>query len=680
MAVFTGFKPTGLKKIAGRLGYQGSLDNFENYLEQNPEKKRQMLVYEESAKRMARGGIVRMQEGGTTASRELRPEDFDTVYGGPAPMPSLDEGAFTPPPVTPPPVTPPPEEEKAQTIEDFSIQQAKNPTVPEGGVTKAANIEYDPNQSVSTTDSMIKDDVKVGTTVKGQVAQTGTPDASSAATIDASNASPEVKEAVKSMNAAQGIVSNEAIVNPAQQDESSVSKLKAAQGTATTLQNPVQREIQEGELISGVANAEKAAKFTEQIEAAEALPSEKATVRGQLAELTSDFDGKNPPPWAAGTLRAIQAQMAARGVGASSMAGQALIQGALESALPIAQADASTFARFEEQNLSNRQARALLAAEQRATFLGQEFDQAFQSRVKNAASIADVANMNFTAEQTIALENAKMTETMNIANLENRQAMVMAEAAALSNLDEANLNNRQQAAVQNAKSFLEMDMANLDNEQQTEMFKNEQITQAIFTDTAADNAAKQFNAESENQTNQFYDGLKADVAKHNTEQKNAMERYNAGEENEIAKYNAELKLQKEKFNSENRRIIDQSNAVWRREIATADTEAINRANELNAKAVLDISATAYNNIWQGFRDDIEHSFKSGENAKERAKDITLRKMQDEAEVAAAALVASAQEASDLADGVVALATSNTGASLVSDAVDIAEKAIKWIFG
>ena len=49
MARFTGFKPTGLKKIAGRLGYEGSLDNFENYLEQNPEKKRQMLVYEESA-------------------------------------------------------------------------------------------------------------------------------------------------------------------------------------------------------------------------------------------------------------------------------------------------------------------------------------------------------------------------------------------------------------------------------------------------------------------------------------------------------------------------------------------------------------------------------------------------------------------------------------------------------
>jgi hypothetical protein len=123
----------------------------------------------------------------------------------------------------------------------------------------------------------------------------------------------------------------------------------------------VQREIQDGELISGVADAEKAAKFTEQIDAATATPSEKATVRGQLAELTGDFDATNPPAWAAGALRGVQAVMQQRGLGASSIAGQALIQAALESALPIAQADASTQASFEAQNLSNRQQRAMLA-------------------------------------------------------------------------------------------------------------------------------------------------------------------------------------------------------------------------------------------------------------------------------------------------------------------------------
>ena len=57
----------------------------------------------------------------------------------------------------------------------------------------------------------------------------------------------------------------------------------------------------------------------------------------------------------------------------------------MESALPIALQDAQTVAQFEAQNLSNRQQRAMLFAQQRATFLGMEFDQEFQSRVANAS-------------------------------------------------------------------------------------------------------------------------------------------------------------------------------------------------------------------------------------------------------------------------------------------------------
>ena len=63
--MFKGFKPQGIQKIANRMGYQGGMENFDNYLEQNPNKKREMIVYEEAAKRMARGGVVRLQEGGT---------------------------------------------------------------------------------------------------------------------------------------------------------------------------------------------------------------------------------------------------------------------------------------------------------------------------------------------------------------------------------------------------------------------------------------------------------------------------------------------------------------------------------------------------------------------------------------------------------------------------------------
>ena len=63
MAIFTGFKPEGMRKIASKMGYSGSMDDFDYYLDQNPEKRRQMIVYENVAKEMARGGVVKAQQG-----------------------------------------------------------------------------------------------------------------------------------------------------------------------------------------------------------------------------------------------------------------------------------------------------------------------------------------------------------------------------------------------------------------------------------------------------------------------------------------------------------------------------------------------------------------------------------------------------------------------------------------
>ena len=69
----------------------------------------------------------------------------------------------------------------------------------------------------------------------------------------------------------------------AQQTASSVGNLSAAQGNATLMSNPVQRQIQSGEIITGAANAETASTYTEQIQAATATPTTQATVQGQLA-------------------------------------------------------------------------------------------------------------------------------------------------------------------------------------------------------------------------------------------------------------------------------------------------------------------------------------------------------------------------------------------------------------
>lgn len=451
-----------------------------------------------------------------------------------------------------------------------------------------------------------------------------TPQAIATTTYAADTSADKVAEATQGVTGVQGQVSNQALTTAAQKTDSSLEGMQAAQGTATLLNNPVQRDIQAGELVSGSAvDAAKVEAVMSQVQAAEATPTKQATVQGQLEGLMTQFEGGQTPAWAAGAMRNAQAMLAQRGLGASSMAGQAVIQAAMESALPIAQADAATRASFEAQNLSNRQQTAMFAAQQRAAFLQQDFDQAFQTRVANAAKVSDIANMNFTAEQNIALENSRAVNTMNMANLDARQGMVMAQAAALANLDITNLNNRQQAAVQNAQAFLQMDMTNLDNAQQAAMFKAQSNVQALFTDQAAENAAKQFNAASKNQTDQFFTDLASRVSMFNTEQANAMSQFNAGETNASERLNAQLEAARKQFNANSSLVIAQANAVWRQNVATTNTAAQNEANMEAARTSNALTVKALDEIWQKERDILSYTFTSGETDKEIAANILM---------------------------------------------------------
>ena len=439
--------------------------------------------------------------------------------------------------------------------------------------------------------------VSSGTSISGA-------SATDANTVNTATSAGAVQQTVGGMKATQGKIDADNLVDPALQDPETMQQLEleAAQLAAPQVVSPAaQRSIESGEMISGSAVDMSAVDAALQIEAATAMPSDQATVRGQLGELMQDFEGGAPPAWAAGALRNATAQMAARGLGASSMAGQALVQAAMESALPIAMADASTFAKFESQNLSNRQQTAMFAAEQRANFLGMEFTQEFQTRVANAAKISDIANMNFTAEQTIALENARMAQSVDLANLGAENAKVLSDAAALSNMEMANLNNRQQASVMNAQSFLAMDMKNVDLKQQNKLFKAQANIDAIFSDTAARNASKQFNAASQNQTDQFF----------------------ANMQTQVQQFNAGLKVDRQQFNAKNALVVAQANAQWRQNAETVNTAAQNEANRQAAQATNGMTSQMVDTVWQRERDIMDYAFRQSESQTDRNLSVFL---------------------------------------------------------
>jgi len=700
MAMFKGFKPQAIQKIANSMGYQGPMQDFDSYLEQNPDKKREMVVYEEAAKQMARGGVVKMLQGGDIRNgreyvsiegpgafgtgffrnpnqgalftnpvsseptfrqpgdmgRYVADNDPGQKYAGFSSMADYQASLNKPAPITqqasPKPLTqqyiPQQNIPAGSSIGDVSAQKALAPALPTGTTTVPVATQVSQEQLVDPRAGQMTGAIAVPTAM-ATTTMAQQPVTTQANVMDAQQTAEQVNSSLDTLQASQTDPNDpRASVLAAQQTASSVKNLSSAQGNAILMTNPVQRQIQTGELIDGVANAEKASKYTEQVQAATATPTDQATVQGQLSQLTANFDATNPPSWAAGAIRGVQSVMQQRGIGASSIAGQALVQAAIESALPIAQADANTVKTFEMQNLSNRQQRSMLAAQQRATFIGQEFDQAFQARVQNASRISDIANVNFNAEQQVALENSKLANTMNLNNLSNRQALVIAEASALANMDLSNLSNRQQASVQNAQNFLQMDMANLTNQQQTEVFKAQQRIQSLFTDQAAENASKQFNATSQNQTDQFFANLATQVAQYNATQANAQGQFNAGQVNTVERFNAELNNQRDQFNAQNQLVIAQNNAQWRRQIATADTVAVNRANELNANALLDISKTSYDNLWQYYADSMEWAWTSAENELDRI--TKLAEAQLDAETQAAISSASSSSAAGTAIG------------------------------
>ena len=116
-----------------------------------------------------------------------------------------------------------------------------------------------------------------------------------------------------------------------------------------------------------------------------------------------------------------------------------------------------------------------------------------------------------------------------------------------------------------------------------------------------------------------------------------MDAQNQQDENAMKKFREELNNQRDQFTAANQLVVDQNNAVWRREIATADTAAINRANELNAAATLDMSKTAFNNLWNYYGDTMEWAWTSAENQQERWNQLAKQQLENDGAIDVAKL-------------------------------------------
>ena len=528
---------------------------------------------------------------------------------------------------------------QGKKVADYMGEQAVNPLMPAQGV-------YRPQQQevIEGYETLDPNMGKVTGLPSVEQAQAGVKDATAATEKDAAKMSPALVGQTPQVQAQTGV--GRAV--DAQQGQVGYTP-EGVTGTAQTITQPdlTQRQVTTPEQVTaaigdaGFLDQTQAAQsgFVSDMQGATMQVTPDMTVQGQLTRLSSQFDDGNVPPWAAGVVRTANAQMAARGISASSMAGAAITQAMMEASVPIAVQDAQTYYQTavkimdnEQQarltntqnnmnvdlaNTSNRQQTALAKMQVQAALAGQSLSNQQQANVLNAEKFAEAANLNFTQEQQRVFANAKMVETVNLTNMSNQQAATLQNAATLAAMDTANLNNRQQSAVLTAQNFMQMDMANLTNAQQSEVINQQARMQGLLSDQASQNAAQQFNATSENQVNQFYDSMATNISQFNSAQNNAKEQFNAGQTNALQQFRATMQNQREQFNVKNSVEIAQSNAAWRRNVNTANTAAVNAANQTNAANYLNISNTALNNIWQEYRDEADYAYSAAENAKDR---------------------------------------------------------------
>ena len=222
------------------------------------------------------------------------------------------------------------------------------------------------------------------------------------------------------------------------------------------------------------------ATFTQQL-AAKAVKGEvsaSSTVQYQMEKLMASFDD-GTPAWAAGALRKANAAMSARGLGNSSMASAAIIQATLESAIPIAQQDAATFAAMDMENVRNEQAVALANAAAAQNFELANLSNEQAVRIQNSMNNANLQLKNLSNEQEAVLATAQFKAALQGQELSISANVALANAARYAAVNDINLTNRQQTSILKSTQNLEVEMANLSNSQQTAL-SNLQVKAAMM--------------------------------------------------------------------------------------------------------------------------------------------------------------------------------------------------------
>ena len=429
-----------------------------------------------------------------------------------------------------------------------------------GAIAPAQKEQTGSSKAVSLIDSLLtKASLPVGTTISPQLQNVGTGELMGTAGLTSSLQAALPTAPTAPTIAAPGTVTGTSVTGPTTQ---AASQFTAAQVAGTT---PTVTAAQ----MSGLTAPATAAQGT--------ITSD-ATVKGQLQSLQTEVEtaissGNPLPVWARGAAKATEAAMANRGMSASSMAAEALAEGIMNSAIPIAAQDAATYKDMIFQNLSNNQQAAITNA--------------------NAYLQMDMANLS-------------NRQQANLQNINTRQAFLLSDQAAANAAYQFNatsqnqvnqfydnlsgqISNQNAARIDAMKKFSEAEKSKV-------QALNAQNTVAVNEANAKREATiNQYNATLENNRDQFNVTNQKEIDQSNVVWRRALNTANTAAVNAANQTNAQNLLNISNW------ALSSAWQQWRDEASWVNTSSENAANRnhnlamaaLERSTALDLQDKAY---------------------------------------------------------------------------------------
>ena len=290
-----------------------------------------------------------------------------------------------------------------------------------------------------------------------------------------------------------------------------------------------------------------------------------ATVQGQLEGLqqqvqTAVSQGQNLPSWALGAQKLVEANMAKRGMGASSMYAEALAQGVMQAATPIAAADAETYKQMIFQNLNNRQ----------------------QAAVTNAQSYLQMDMSNLANNQQANLQNLAVRQATLFSDQSAQNAAAQFNATSQNQVDEFFTGLQKQVQTNNAQRADAMTQFDTAEKNKIAAINAENVTEV-----------NRANAEREAAINQFNSSLQDNREKFNVENQRVIDQSNANWRRQINTANTAAQNAANQTDAQN--LLNMSNfslsSMWQqwRDEATWTNDAaqngLNRAHNIAMAAL-----------------------------------------------------------------------------------------------